>query len=313
MKFSVAICTWNRAALLQRTLESLCQLRLPAGWHWQVVLVDNNSTDETPQVIRDLTSRLPLRSVQEPRQGHSAARNRAVESCDGDVIVWTDDDVEVDPRWLIEYGTTIDRTPEASFWGGPIRPKFLASRPSWLVKNWGVCQGCFAARELGDEAIELTADRLPYGANFAVRTPILRRFPFDEKLGRKGDKLIGDDEVDVLQRIIGAGHRGYWVPGAAVHHLIPPERMTLDYVRRYFVGQGYRLVGTGKGSRRTIAALRRDAVIQRWIFRLKYRFAQSPAWLAHWIRAALAEGESLGRLEQAASLGGGDSVRISGQ
>jgi glycosyltransferase involved in cell wall biosynthesis len=301
MKFSLAICTWNRAELLKRTLASIGRLRIPTEWHWQVVVVDNNCTDRTPDVIREFISRMPLRAITEPLQGLSHARNRAIEHCTGQVIVWTDDDVEVPPDWLVKYGEAIDRTPGSSFWGGPIRPKFLSGRPEWLVKNWETCKGCFAARDLGPEPFELTPERLPYGANFAVRTSVQRKFLFDEGLGRKGASLVGDEELDLMQRLMATEHRGFWVPEAGVDHLIPPEKMTLDYVRNYFVGQGRRLPARKKTSNRSRRSLRREAFIQRWLFRIKYRTANSPTWLAHWIRAALAEGEAQGLAEQAAS------------
>ncbi len=298
MKFSVAICTWNRAELLRRTLISLSRLRMPTDWHWQIVVVDNNSTDRTADVVREFESQMPLRLVSEPRQGLSFARNRAIENCTGQVIVWTDDDVEVAPAWLVAYGELIDRTPEGSFWGGPIRPKFLGPRPTWLMKNWDVCQGCFAARELGQDSFECTADRLPYGANFAVRTSVQHKFLFDERLGRKGNSLVGDEELDLMRRLMAAGHRGFWVPGATVEHLIPPQRMTLDFVRRYFIGQGWRLGSSTQSSSRTARLFRREAFVQRWLFRLRYRFTKSPTWLAHWIRAALAEGQSQAVLDR---------------
>ncbi len=303
MKFSVAICTWNRAELLRRTMTSLCLLRMPTDWHLQIVVVDNNSSDQTLDVVHEFASQLPLRLVSEPRQGLSIARNRAIENCIGQVIVWTDDDVEVAPDWLWAYGDLIDRTPEGSFWGGPIRPKFLGARPAWLVKNWDVCQGCFAARELGQESFECTVDRLPYGANFAVRTSVQHKFLFHEHLGRKGNSLVGDEELDLMRRLLVAGHRGFWVPSAAVEHLIPPQRMTLDFVRRYFIGQGWRLGSSAIGSSRTARVLRREAFVQRWLFRLRYRMAKSSTWLTHWIRAALAEGEYQAVLEQMSTAG----------
>ena len=300
MKFSVAICTWNRAELLDRTLASLCRLRASDQEPWEIVLVDNNCTDRTGDVVGKYADRLPLRLVREMRQGHSFARNRAVEHCRGEIVVWTDDDVVVDEDWLQHYRSLIDRTAEASFWGGPIRPKFDAERPDWLVANWKTCQGCFAVRDLGTEVFELTADRLPYGANFAVRTGVQRQFHFDENRGRKAHSLVGDEELDVMRRMIAGGHRGFWVPQAGVEHLIPVERMTLDYVRRYFIGQGRRLAASGQSQHRSAGSWSREAFIQRSLFRLKYRFAKSPAWLAHWIRAALAEGQRQG-LEDSAT------------
>src|SRR4051794_35896246 len=103
MNVTVAICTWNRAGLLDQTLSEMGRLRIPSGLEWELIVVNNNCTDPTDEVIARHTGRLPIRRVSEPRPGQSNARNAAVRVARGDYIVWTDDDVLVDPLWLAAY------------------------------------------------------------------------------------------------------------------------------------------------------------------------------------------------------------------
>ena len=103
MKLTVAICTWNRATLLRRTLDSLTAQRNLQGVAWEFLVVNNNCTDDTDAVIAAFDSRLPIRRLHEPVPGLSNARNTAIAAAAGDYIVWTDDDVVVCPEWLSAY------------------------------------------------------------------------------------------------------------------------------------------------------------------------------------------------------------------
>src|SRR5262245_30253525 len=102
---SIIIPTYNRAGLLKGTLESVQSLRIPQGWRAEVVVVDNNSTDQTAMVVAetDKMERIPIRCVIEPRQGTSNARNRGILESTFSDLVFFDDDVMVDPDWLEGY------------------------------------------------------------------------------------------------------------------------------------------------------------------------------------------------------------------
>src|SRR5260370_34261599 len=103
MRASVIICTWNRPRLLDQTLEQMARLRLPPDVAWELLVVNNNCTDQTDTVLRRHQSRLPLRRILEPRQGLSHARNAAAAAARGEILLWTDDDVLVDRDWLAAY------------------------------------------------------------------------------------------------------------------------------------------------------------------------------------------------------------------
>ncbi len=134
---SIILCTYNRAASLRRTLETLCALQIPLGLTWELLLVDNNSTDATKQVGEEFRSKLPIRYLFEPRQGKSYALNTAVEAAGGDLLLFTDDDVDVDPNWLAGYQEAADRHAEVGFFGGRILPRWATPPPPWVVRNLG--------------------------------------------------------------------------------------------------------------------------------------------------------------------------------
>ena len=86
---------------MRQTLESFTGLAVPAATDWEILVVNNNCTDQTDQVIQAYQDRLPVRRAFEPRPGLSHARNRAIAEATGDYILWTDDDVTVSPNWLV--------------------------------------------------------------------------------------------------------------------------------------------------------------------------------------------------------------------
>ncbi|MDT5271505.1 MAG: hypothetical protein QOH49_3691 [Acidobacteriota bacterium] len=238
MRFTVAICTWNRGALLPRVLERLARVQHPTGG-WEVLVVNNNSTDDTERVLEAFEGRLPLRRAFEPKQGLSHARNNAVRHAEGDYVVWTDDDALVDAGWLAAYARAVERHPEAAIFGGPIRPCFEGTPPLWLSAAWQDIGVAYAARDLGDEPFELDdKGKLPFGANFVVRAREQRLFSYDPALGRRLAGGALGEETAVIRAILAAGGTGWWVPDASVEHWIPKERQTVKYLRSYYALQG---------------------------------------------------------------------------
>jgi glucosyl-dolichyl phosphate glucuronosyltransferase len=169
MHVTVAICTWNRANLLDAALTSLAKAAIPDGVTWDVIVANNNSTDHTEDVLDKQAGRIPLTRMFISQQGKSYALNKVVERLEGDLVLWTDDDVVVAENWITSYVDAANRWPEAAFFGGRIIPRFLGEEPGWLRPAWRVVSGVFGARELGDEPFAFDHKRLPFGANMAVR------------------------------------------------------------------------------------------------------------------------------------------------
>jgi glycosyltransferase involved in cell wall biosynthesis len=239
MFVTVAICTRNRAGSLRRTLESLAALQIPGDLTWEIVIV-HNSTDHTDDVINKYLERLPVRRVLETRAGLSNARNQAVDTAKGEYIVWTDDDVIVDPGWLSAYAAAFRRWPEAAVFGGRIKPRYESPVAKWIAKSETVLEGAYAIRDFGNEVqpLSIAGYRIPFGANYAVRTIEQRAFRYDPDLGLAPNRRRSDDETDVITRLLKFGATGYWIPEAMVEHCIGRNRQTVRYIAAFYEANG---------------------------------------------------------------------------
>jgi glycosyltransferase involved in cell wall biosynthesis len=233
MFVTVAICTWNRANLLDQTLRRMRRLRVPEGVDWELLVVDNNCTDHTSEVITAHAAALPIRRLEEPQAGQSRARNTAVGEAKGELILWTDDDVLVDESWLSEYCRAASQWKAASYFGGTVIPSFESPPPPWLSRSWGRLNTYYAIREYGETVRPFGPGEDPFGANMAFRTDSLKRFAFAPHLGHRGSVAQGGDESDLIHRMQAAGHHGVWVGTAKVQHIIPTSRMTKKYLWDY--------------------------------------------------------------------------------
>jgi glycosyltransferase involved in cell wall biosynthesis len=273
---TIAICTWNRAPLLAMTLERLCAPGVLSGG-CEVLVVDNGSTDGTPDVVARYKDRLPLRMAHESEQGISPARNRALDEASGTHLLYIDDDVLVGPGWLEAYRAAFRAHPDAGVFGGPIRTRFLGTPPAWLVQSLPLVASAYAVRELGPREFRLepVPAKLPYGANMAFRLDQARQHRFDPVLGRVRKGMVGGEEIAFMARMLQAGATGWWVPGAGVEHLLPRTRQTLRYLRGYFEGLGMTQFRTEKPVRGRFEL----AGVPSWLWR-QYATARLRYWLA---------------------------------
>jgi glucosyl-dolichyl phosphate glucuronosyltransferase len=292
---TVAICTRNRSRALERTLRSVAAAALPASLSWEVLVVDNGSDDDTANVIARLSDALPVRAFVEPHIGLSHARNAAIREARGDYLLWIDDDVLVDAQWLRAYDDAFRARPDIAFFGGPIVPMFEGTPPRWLRVALPNIDNAYAARDLGTSAAALTRETLPFGANFAVRADVQRRFPYDPELGRSGAVLSAGEEWAALEAILAGGESGLWVPGARVQHVISAERQSVRYLRRYYVENGMSLALTRRepGERLLFGRPRwawREALLQELAYRARRVYASADVWSVHLRRASVAWG-----------------------
>jgi glycosyltransferase involved in cell wall biosynthesis len=237
MFVTVAICTFNRAESLRLTLDSLVAMEVPSDLPWELLIVNNNSTDHTDDVIGEYVGRLPIRGEFEPRGGKSYALNRAIDVVKGDYIVWTDDDVLVDPGLLTAYAAAFRRWPEAALFGGRIKPRYEVPVENWVIESEAVLGGPYAIRDFGDQALSLSADdedHFPYGANWAVRTIEQQAFRYDPELGPGPNRARYQEDTDVVRRLLRSGATGYWIPDAMVEHRIGRDRQTVRYIADYY-------------------------------------------------------------------------------
>ena len=237
---SVLICTYNRADLLRATLASLA--RMAAARAWDIIVVDNNSTDATRTVVERFgaTSPVPVTYLFEGRQGKSHALNTGLIAAGGDLIVFTDDDVEVSEGWLEAACGALDADRSIDYTGGPVRPLWECDPPSWIDRQRSDLWGTLAILDYGPDAF-VFEERLqvPLGVNMAVRRSLVDRIGgFHPDLGRRGRLLLGQEQAEFLARARAASARGRYVPAMGVEHVVPASRMTRRYFRRWWYWKG---------------------------------------------------------------------------
>ena len=237
MKYSVVIATYNRARDLRSTLDSLGAMQ-PDG-PWEVIVVDNNSTDGTRQVVEDMSRGFPtaLRYCFERDQGRSPALNTGICAARGTIVATTDDDVRVPPDWLTQAGAALTHL-NCDYVGGRVLPVWGAPRPRWLADRPGKQWAVIALLDYGPEPIEFGA-RVPLGVNMAFRRSAFDRAGmFDPHTGRRAGTLLGQEVREWCIRARQSGVHGFYVPEMSLHHVIPAERLTRRYFRRWFYWRG---------------------------------------------------------------------------
>jgi GT2 family glycosyltransferase len=240
VRISVVIATYNRAGLLRNCLEQLTRQRFEPGD--EVLVADNASTDDTPQVIQHAAERFPvtLRAVREGTPGKTPALNAGIAAAGGDVLGLTDDDVIVAEDWL-EQIRRVFSDPTLALVGGRVDPWWELPPPSWLGfdhdRPYGRMSSPLALLHYGD-AQPLGA-RTAVGANLAVRRDVLDAVGgFSAHLGRlRGTLLCGEDH-EFCQRVVRAGYRCEYRPELCVRHWVPASRLTLAYYTRWFYWSG---------------------------------------------------------------------------
>jgi len=230
---SIAICTYNNAKKLAVALESLRDLTCPPGVSYEILVIDNNSRDETRDVVRQWQGAWGprLRYVFEERQGLSHARNRAWREAAGDIVSYLDDDVKVDSGWLTAVAAAFAEH-AAAVVGGRSYLIYPSQRPAWLPEKYEIL---LSRLDHGAQVL-VDTDRELFGVNFSVRKDWLDRVGgFDASLGRHRRSLSSGEERDLLQRIRARGGIAVYEPRAVVGHLVAADRLRPRWlVRRLF-------------------------------------------------------------------------------
>lgn len=220
---SIVICTYNRANLLQVVLDSLCTQHLPQS-EYEVIVVDNNSTDETYRVVEAFQGRLlNLRYYFKTELGISVARNYGWSLALGAYVGFTDDDVRLPAEWLSKAKQIIQMHTPAAF-GGPYFACYDWPKPAWFRDSYG-------SSPLGDRPRVLTSGYLP-GCNFFLRRDLLEvTGGFDPFLGVVGRRLGYGEEGALLQLIFERHPHEvvFYDPELYIYHRMRPEKMRLSW------------------------------------------------------------------------------------
>jgi glycosyltransferase involved in cell wall biosynthesis len=236
---SVVIATHNRAELLAETLRNFT--RQTTRRPWELIVVDNASTDATAAVVHGLARSfpVPLTYVLEPVPGKYRALNRGIQLAAGRMIAATDDDALVEPDWLEQADHALERL-QCDFVGGPVRPIWGGPRPEWLPEKSGLHWKVIALQDHGAETREYGRGiSWPLGVNVAYRRDAFERAGFfDPDLGRVAGTLRNQAQREWHLRARAAGLRGFYVPQLVVQHHVPASRLTRNYFRRWCYWHG---------------------------------------------------------------------------
>jgi glycosyltransferase involved in cell wall biosynthesis len=237
---SVVLSTYNRAALLDGAIRSL----LAQDPEWpphEILVVDNNSRDDTRAVVESLipTSDGRLRYLFEAAQGLSHARNRGIVESRGSIVAFTDDDVRADPHWLTAVARAFAEHPEASFVGGRVLPLYPSPPPAWLTPaNWGP----LALLDYGDAAFRIDASRVRclVGANMAYRREVFDRFGgFDPNHQHVPGATSAVEDHEFELRLFEAGLTAWYDPRIVIHADVQANRLTRAYHRKWHLDHGF--------------------------------------------------------------------------
>lgn len=265
--------------MLRQTLEAMALVDLD-GLAVQFVVVDNNSTDETPRVLESFASRLPLIPLFEPRSGKNFALNHALDSAElGDIVVFTDDDIVPRRDWLQQVAAASTRWPDYAVFGGKIEPLWPEGIgvPEWALRNDAISSTMFAVQNLGDEDRAYAVNELPFGPNMWVRKCVFeggRRF--DGNIGpRPGSYKMGS-ETSFLLQLRHDGYDAVYAHGACVGHHVQARLLTED-------GLVARFIRSGRGNVPRLGVNRKELLARSaplWYMRTLLAIANSSVRLA---------------------------------
>jgi glycosyltransferase involved in cell wall biosynthesis len=240
MDITAILCTYNRCQSLARALDSIAASVLSDSVEWEVLVVDNKSSDRTVAVVEDFCRRYPgrFRYLFEPQQGKSYALNAGIREARGNILVFVDDDVIVEPEWLHNLTNALYDSQWAGC-GGRILPERGFVPPSWLALN-GPCNlvGALCAYfDHGDVSGELKDP--PFGANMAFRKEMFARYGyFRTDLGPFPNNKIGFEDTEFSRRLMAAGEHLRYVATAVVYHEVPEYRVRKEFVLKWWFDFG---------------------------------------------------------------------------
>lgn len=229
MNISTAICTYNRAKFLEKSLTSLIKQNFDKN-DYEIIVVDNNSNDNTKEVVNKFIETYKdfnIRYIFEPVQGLSVARNRAIKEAKSNILLFIDDDAIADENLLKEHLRIYNKFENVSCVGGKILLDFVDGKPDWLDEKFYKFYSYF---NISYKIIEMKTS--VYGANFSINLKIVKEknIEFDKSLGRNGNILNGGEEVLFCETLIKYGFKIYYNPYAVVYHIISRDRTNYKYL-----------------------------------------------------------------------------------
>jgi glycosyltransferase involved in cell wall biosynthesis len=302
MDISVIVCTWNRSQTLAGVLESLAASVVPSSIEWEVVVVDNHSSDDTRTVCESFLERHPgrFRYLYEEQQGKSYALNAGIRHARGEILAFTDDDVTVDPHWVAQIYETFQQFDCAGV-AGRIVALWTCQQPSWIDLDGPYrheAYGGIVRFEKGDVPCELNCTAA--GANFAFRKAMFEKYGLfrldlsgNHADSRRTGDLLGGEDTEFCRRLLNAGEKLMYAPAAVVHHPVEHYRLNKQYLRAFAFNYGrytVRLGGIPDGAKCYFG-------VPRYMFPIVLKF------LAQWVASYGAKRRFFYRLQVSTTFG----------
>jgi glycosyltransferase involved in cell wall biosynthesis len=240
MDLSIILPTYNRAEVLKDTLNSLSSIHFKEHL-LEIIVVDNNSTDNTKFIVNKFSEILPIQYVFEKKQGKSNALNSGIRLSRGQTLIFVDDDISFDEDWLMSVLTSIAKYPNINVFGGKILTLWPKNAPDWAYYSSKIPPYLFSDLDLGDN-VSLFKNRLPGGANFWVRRRLLNRHAlfFNVNFGPSGSgRNISGSESEFLTRARNIGEKILYVPSSIVHHRVQEHELNIHKLCKRFKAEGY--------------------------------------------------------------------------
>ncbi len=238
---TVLIATRNGAKTLPALLESLANCDTDSE-QWQLIIVDNGSTDGTAELLANAKSILPLLVLNEPRPGKNTALNKALRHVNGELVVFTDDDVLVPPDFIKAYAQLAQYETRFSIFGGAIDAKWPEKVDRCLL-NAIPLNVAFAVTDTDRGRGSIKASDL-YGPNVAIRRQVFEQgLRFNESVGPNGSNYMMGSETEFLARAEKAGFAAFNDPSIVVQHRIEQGQLTFDWLFSRAQKSGRALMG----------------------------------------------------------------------
>ena len=239
---SVVICTYNRKDSLMATLEALTRMSVPPELTWELLVIDNNSSDGTKEAVGSFMCserNLPLKYLFEPVAGLSHARNHGVQASQGTIIAFIDDDVIVSREWLAEVRNAF-RQYDPVCVGGRVLLDETSPRPIWWDKAYDRPVGKF---DRGTSVITYKENDeylIGIGANMMFKKIVFEKYGlFRTDMGKRPDQLNTGEEADMVRRLGKHKELIIYYPKAVLYHCPAAERFTKRYLREHFYSLGW--------------------------------------------------------------------------
>lgn len=236
---SVIIPTYNRCEQLKITLTSLLEQYLNPSFVYEVLVIDNNSTDRTKETVENMMGSFEgrLHYFFERQQGKSFALNRGLNEACGEILAMTDDDCLIDKNWLLSIWTHFNNY-QCDAMGGRVLPLYPPKTPKWITENRALLNGPIVLHDYGDDVKPYQHPMLPFiGANMVVKKELITRdCPFERAIG-PGTGIMGEDTYlfRALQKL---NKTIYYCGQALVWHPVNKQRMTIRYISKWYFSYG---------------------------------------------------------------------------